>query len=674
MTDDAPAPGGQTAWQWVTSGLYLAAAILSLVLSRKGSSFTTVCVVTAAVFVIGVVWAVSRPTVAESSELSWSALLNLALGGLALVFFELWRGSHQWIGYVAVTLVYLGFAGIVARFRSRVQSRLAGLILIGLGVASRYVGLPLLGHIKNPWALLIIGVAVALLLAGADLASHWSPAAPAPGAALAPPSPYGIYIFAAEVAVAIGSAVTLGILAGSFRLAVVLIAAIALLSLAYVSRAPVDVVVVVALIALFGSTRLEASLPGPDHSPNKSVLLALGDSYTSGEGARTFYAGTDQAGGNQCRRSPTAYAAQIPAANIGFTSVDFLACSGAVTSEIYRTAQGGTTGSQLSQYQALGSPPVKLVLIGIGGNDAGFSHIGQACLAPGGCAKKMRTMFLDNLNVVEQNIADALIAVHNAVPGVPVVAVPYPAPFAATTGSCGGILLKSSERSFLSDFLADLDQELHVAAAATGTYYLDAMQHSLADANLQLCEPRPTVHHCPLGFSAKTGLNFVHLLSVTGYAAQRFNPANWIHDSLHPNPCGHAAELATFNAWYAANGSKLVANPPLATLSGPSDVHPAEATCDLANSPKVEREKAAEALTGGTTPITTCESKATAWAMQQLGSAGLYLFALLLLLAVSLGRLWLRPIHRLEPDQSTVARFTGSAVLVLAAVTVLTVI
>ncbi|MGB3735113.1 MAG: hypothetical protein WA964_09180 [Ilumatobacter sp.] len=69
-------------------------------------------------------------------------------------------------------------------------------------------------------------------------------------------------------------------------------------------------------------------------------LVALGDSFISGEGAPDFFEGTDQKGpvSNQCRRAPTAYPALIASGSTGDGTaldaltepgLDFYACSGA---------------------------------------------------------------------------------------------------------------------------------------------------------------------------------------------------------------------------------------------------------------------------------------------------------------------------------------------------------
>jgi lysophospholipase L1-like esterase len=88
--------------------------------------------------------------------------------------------------------------------------------------------------------------------------------------------------------------------------------------------------------------------------------VALGDSYSSGVGTRTFNEET-------CFRSPKAYGPLIAAAR-GY-SLSFQACSGATTSEV-NSKQLGTL-----------SKSTALVTITIGGNDAGFSEVLISCAA-----------------------------------------------------------------------------------------------------------------------------------------------------------------------------------------------------------------------------------------------------------------------------------------------------
>jgi lysophospholipase L1-like esterase len=91
--------------------------------------------------------------------------------------------------------------------------------------------------------------------------------------------------------------------------------------------------------------------------------VALGDSYSSGVGTRTY----DTKGGS-CYRSPRAYPALV-ASQLG-ASLRFEACSGARTSDVL--------GSQLEPL----SGSTDYVTISIGGNDTGFSSVITKCAAP----------------------------------------------------------------------------------------------------------------------------------------------------------------------------------------------------------------------------------------------------------------------------------------------------
>lgn len=70
--------------------------------------------------------------------------------------------------------------------------------------------------------------------------------------------------------------------------------------------------------------------------------VAMGDSFSSGEGNPPFEAGTDEGGVNECHRSDRAYPRLIAGSSNGIPSLsltDFRACSGAVTSNIWDIAQ-----------------------------------------------------------------------------------------------------------------------------------------------------------------------------------------------------------------------------------------------------------------------------------------------------------------------------------------------
>lgn len=359
---------------------------------------------------------------------------------------------------------------------------------------------------------------------------------------------------------------------------------------AMTSMTQADIAAAMSVVALLGVTPLPADVPPtlqPDRT-GKRVLVAFGDSYMSGEGAATYYKGTDEGGGNQCRRSPTAWAA-LAGQQRPFERVEFLACSGARTFNVRTTtlpsrpgtgapeAQTGEGGTQLDRYLADYGEDFtpSMVVVGIGGNDAGFSTIGMMCLAPGNCSDQSQ-LWTDTMPQVRASLRDTYAQIDALFPDTPVVAVPYPDPI-ALRGSCADVSLAPRERQFLHRFVTDgLNLSIAQTAREFGFYYLSGMQSALADAHLQLCDPQN---------QDRPGLNFIGVRSVRGVAEQRFNPTNWAHSSLHPNERGHAAMLRVFESWLPETVSTLPARvtafPADATVAATAPTEAAVPPCDL---------------------------------------------------------------------------------------------
>lgn len=141
---------------------------------------------------------------------------------------------------------------------------------------------------------------------------------------------------------------------------------------------------------------------GPTVDPPRPVLastpgyVALGDSYSAGEGLTPYLAGTGDLddGGNRCHRSAKSYAVLLGGTDL----VDggrFVACSGAVVAEVTAAPQrhvdrNGVPRAVADEPQAVlvGGPAdrkVEVVTVTIGGNDAGFADILGRCARRFGC-------------------------------------------------------------------------------------------------------------------------------------------------------------------------------------------------------------------------------------------------------------------------------------------------
>ena len=137
-----------------------------------------------------------------------------------------------------------------------------------------------------------------------------------------------------------------------------------------------DIWIYKAELSGFG-TALRNDYDRNDYESTELEYVAMGDSYSSGEGIEPFLSGTDKSsqGENKCHRSQAAY----PLLLEGDTGLDlnltaFVACSGAITSNITGTGQWG----EPSQLDAL-SESTDVVTLTIGGNDIGFESVLTAC-------------------------------------------------------------------------------------------------------------------------------------------------------------------------------------------------------------------------------------------------------------------------------------------------------
>ncbi len=418
--------------------------------------------------------------------------------------------------------------------------------------------------------------------------------------------------------------------------------------LASVSSTDADVAIVIAVIALVGVTPPQAnptaSLTSTD--PKKPMtFVALGDSYMSGEGASVYFKDTNNGRGNQCRRAPTAWAVRAATSplpglrNGGFDKIEFLACSGARSFNVLETPRSGATipkdpalqqfrdsldavgpigpqkngdlRTQLDQWkidQKERNLAAGAVVISIGGNDAGFSAIGQMCLAPGNCANR-QDLWFSVLGQVRQRLRLTYAEIDETFPTTPVFVIPYPDPIATSIKKCGQVALEPAERTFIHNFVSHLDTAIQETAAEYRFHYVDTMQNALASTHLQLCDPLNR---------GQPGLNLIAQRSVRGLAEQQFNPANWIHNSLHPNARGHAAMLQAFQTWLATQ-AKIEAR----TTATPQTQNAASrlqrGLGALAETPLSTTERQAQNYAGqcnlDTPDKTNCRTEANAWTL-----------------------------------------------------------
>jgi lysophospholipase L1-like esterase len=216
--------------------------------------------------------------------------------------------------------------------------------------------------------------------------------------------------------------------------------------------------------------------------------VALGDSYSSGEGNAPFYANSDTAS-DQCHRSPEAYPALLSAK---LTSLNFVfaACSGATTGNVWESGDAPetvATDPEELQINHLTSG-TKVVTISIGGNDLGFSNVIKACIEWIGCANAAKydatvRNIGENITLLEQVLIRTYEKIQAAAPNAQiwVLGYPYAIPPKPTEAQEIGTCATSSglvdfSLGYLAPFEVRLDGAI-AAAAATADSATGAKVH-----------------------------------------------------------------------------------------------------------------------------------------------------------------------------------------------------
>src|SRR3954453_11398469 len=248
--------------------------------------------------------------------------------------------------------------------------------------------------------------------------------------------------------------------------------------------------------ALVGATMGVAGrrvLAPPPPTAAASSYVALGDSYSSGVGTRTYL--ND---GTSCQRSVYAFPSLIAAAR-GY-ALNFRACSGAKVSDV--------TNTQLSALSA----GTGYVTISVGGNDAGFTSVITTCAQPAwlsdcnGAVSKAQSYIK---NTLPGSLATLYTSIRAKAPNATVVVVGYPRLFNGE--DCNALTWFSPSDESLLNATADLlDSKLAAAAAARG-----------------------------FSFANPTSAFIGH--AVCGDPEWLNGLSNPISESYHPNRIGHAS-------------------------------------------------------------------------------------------------------------------------------------
>jgi lysophospholipase L1-like esterase len=205
-----------------------------------------------------------------------------------------------------------------------------------------------------------------------------------------------------------------------------------------------------ALLASFLLVLAGLAITPPAHAAGPAYV-ALGDSYSSGVGTRTYISD-----GTSCQRSVYAYPYLIAQAR-GY-ALNFQACSGATTATV--------TSSQLAAL----TTSTRYVTMSVGGNDAGFTAVITNCALPAwasDCAGKVATANSFITNTLPGRLNTLYASIRSKAPNAKVVIVGYPRLFNGE--DCNAATFFSPDDESKLNATADLlNSKLAAAASAKG--------------------------------------------------------------------------------------------------------------------------------------------------------------------------------------------------------------
>jgi lysophospholipase L1-like esterase len=181
--------------------------------------------------------------------------------------------------------------------------------------------------------------------------------------------------------------------------------------------------------------------------------VALGDSYSSGTGTRTFYEPS-------CQRSVYAYPYLLHEAHPSWTFVD-AACAGATTSSLLSSQVSSVTSE------------TNWVTYTIGGNDAGFSSVITECALPSWFSD-CNGAINEAQGIIKNTLPGRLDEVNSAIktraPSAKVIVLDYPHLFNGE--DCNALtFFSSAEETRLNETADQLKNVLSAAATRAGSNF-----------------------------------------------------------------------------------------------------------------------------------------------------------------------------------------------------------
>ena len=253
------------------------------------------------------------------------------------------------------------------------------------------------------------------------------------------------------------------------------------------SHPALTVLAAAALVVVVPPAGERAAGEHPESAPALQ-MVALGDSYSSGEGNPPFDSGTSELE-NACHRSARAWPRLL-----GVSPTRHLACSRVGVDALLepQAMSGPDAAAQLARLRGIAAVErVDVVTLSVGGNDVGFGPILALCVAQvtGDCLRDSTATRAKVATLVAELRDVVLPDTRASAPGARVVLVGYPALFPRHYRDVHGCTwLRRPEHAAVLALQAELNAGQRATARAAGVDFVDT---TTALAGHELCSGDP---------------------------------------------------------------------------------------------------------------------------------------------------------------------------------------
>ena len=249
--------------------------------------------------------------------------------------------------------------------------------------------------------------------------------------------------------------------------------------------------------------------------------LALGDSFSSGEGAFSYIPGTDDRN-NNCHVSRDSYP-YLAAGTLAIHDFNNVACSAAATGDYFSNKQhDNTTGNVVfagedaqSALLTLANPNV--ITLSMGGNDIGFSDKIKRCMNSDSCFHFLedRETIASEIQAKFELLTNLYQDIRSKAPNTKIYVLGYPNLFSTGTACDDNVRLDAEERALSQGLVGYLNATIRAATEKAGVQYIDV--ENAFDGHML----------CDTGQKAVNGLTAGTDILLFG------------NESFHPNALGH---------------------------------------------------------------------------------------------------------------------------------------